>query len=141
MCQRMQPHVSEDATPCVRGCNPYVLGTAALLYEQIALDYGASLFWSLSGTTGESFHFDLSRPLIRPAWSNEAACFVHAAGGCHLPRKHLRSHPLLDTICSLRRSNFSSNELTLAPKDAAAGRPSLQHSKTKVAAHYSTVLE
>lgn len=66
--------------------------------------------------TGESFRFDLSRPLIRPAWSNEAACFVHAAGGCHLPRRDRRSHPLLDTICSLRRSNLSSNALTPASR-------------------------
>ena len=108
---RKRVHVRKRTQPIfIRGCN--------LLYEQIALDYGASLFWSLSGTTGESFRFDLSRPRIRPAWSNEAACFVHAAGGCHLPRKLLRSHPLLDTICSLRRSNFSSNELTLAPKNS-----------------------
>ena len=84
---RKRVHVRKRTQPIfIRGCN--------LLYEQIALDYGASLFWSLSGTTGESFRFDLSRPRIRPAWSNEAACFVHAAGSCHLPQEMVRSHQL-----------------------------------------------
>ena len=72
---------------------------------------------------GESFRFDLSRPLIRPAWSDQAACFVHAAGGCHLPQSYLRKypHPLLETICSLRRLNFSSNHVTLS-HDSTASR-------------------
>ena len=41
---------AEDGLHASEGCrarSPYVLGTAALLYGQIALDYGASLFWSL----------------------------------------------------------------------------------------------
>ena len=41
---------AEDGLHASAGCrarSPYVLGTAALLYGQIALDYGASLFWSL----------------------------------------------------------------------------------------------
>ena len=52
--------------------------------HSMALDYGASLFWSLSGIQGGTLHYHHRRdgmpPLIRPAWSEEAACFVHAAG-------------------------------------------------------------
>ena len=75
--------------------------------HSIALDYGASLFWSLSGIQGGTLRYHRrpggAPPLIRPAWSDEAACFVHAAGSCHLPQEMVRSHQLLDNLCSLRR--------------------------------------
>ena len=60
-------------------------------------------------------------PNPTPYRSDEAACFVHAAGGCHLPRKHLRAHPLLETICSLRRANLSSNGLAAARQTQRIG--------------------
>lgn len=83
--------------------------------HSITLDYGANLFWSLSGIRPGALRYHSRhgaaaaaaspRSVIHSTWAPaKAACFVHASGSCHLPREAVRSDPLLEGICSLRRT-------------------------------------
>ena len=87
----------------------------------IALDYGANLFWSLSGIQPGALRYREAeesvasgearssgrhgtRRIVHAAWAPaKAACFVHASGSCHLTSDVVRRDPMLQSICGLRR--------------------------------------